>query len=170
MLFRSGCAERGFHPKFFQFEPQYISQKALQIKRVELFGKLEQIGCSFQEDAPRHDNLDVYEPTVTFEYVSTKGKVSGVHVTLGCGKKSACEACSDYLCIFVKPSEKGLHIKPCTVSDKIIDLTSAIRNEDLAKLLDLIDSSRQYLKTAPGMGTSGWNKEEHYNPSLKSSH
>ncbi len=161
--FLEKCERYNFHPKFLEFEPQYKEQKKYVIKRKELFDKLERIGCQFPEDAPRHNDPKTYIPGVNFQY----GKCPiGLHSIFECGTKAACESCYSFLCMFVKPSSdgRGLHLKPCSVLDTKIDLTHALRNDDVKQLIELFRVSREYLMLAPGISTPDWNKEEDYNP------
>lgn len=154
------CDRYNFHPKFLEFEPQYEGQKKFIVGRKELFDKLEQIGCSFSDDVPRHNDPATYIPGVNFSYKNTVA----LHSIFGCGLEGACKTCHDFLCMFVKPSKrkKGLLIKPCAVLDTEIDLTHAIETGNSSHLKKLFKLSREYLLLAPGMGTCGWNKEQEY--------
>lgn len=157
------CDEYHFHPKFLEFEPQYPEQEEYVVGRRELFKKLERVGCKFPKDAPRHNNPTTYIPGVNFHY---KDAPPGLHSIFGCGDKAACEACYDFLCMFVKPKPNGngLYLKPCSVLDTRIDLTHSIRTANDEQILDLFKLSREYLMLAPGLGTKGWNKEEKFKP------
>jgi len=155
------CNKYHFHPKFLQFEPQYPGQEKYVVGRKELFAKLEEIGCEFSPDAPRHNDPNTYIPGVNFIYKN----VVGLHSIFGCGLKAACESCYDFLCMFVKPyrNGQGLYLKPCSVLDTRIDLTHALNTNNEKQLLDLFRISREYLMLAPGLGTVGWNKEPEFN-------
>lgn len=156
------CKKYKFHPKFLEFEPQFSGQRKYIVGRRELFLKLESIGCRFAHDVPRHNNPNTYIPGVNFTYQDTP---SGLHSIFGCGLKAACETCYDFLCMFVKPYEKGrgLYLKPCSALDTRIDLTHAINTNNYEQLLDLFRVSREYLMLAPGLGISGWGKEAEFN-------
>ena len=150
-----------FHPKFLQFDPQYPSQRSLQVGRGELFSKLEKLGCTFADDVPRDNNPQDYIPGVNFTY---SGAPIGLHSIFGCGDEAVCLSCYDFLCMFVKPTDngEGLYLKPCSVLDTRVDLTHAIKKRDVKQLLDLFKMSREYLMLAPGLDTDGWNKEKEY--------
>lgn len=158
------CAEKGFHPKFFEFEPQYKEQEKYVVGRKEFFQKLENIGCTFADDAPRHNDPKTYIPNVNFEYKAKNGAKLGLHSIFGCGDKAACESCYIYLCLFVKPTEdgKGIYLKPCTTLDTRFDLTWAVKRGNVQEILDIFKMSREYLMLAPGVGINGWNKEQEY--------
>jgi molybdenum cofactor biosynthesis enzyme MoaA len=160
------CAKFNFHPKLLQFEPQYPEQAKYVIGRAELFARLEKIGCKFAPDAPRHNNPKTYIPGVNFKYTRKPGAEPGLHSIFGCGEEGACVSCYDFLCMFVKPHSniKGLYLKPCSVLDTRIDLTHAIRTRNYNQLIDLFKLSREYLMLAPGLGSTGWNKEGSYAP------
>ena len=66
--------------------------------------------------------------------------------------------------MFVKFSKDGerVYLKPCSVLDTQIDITHAIKKENISQLFNLFKLSREYLMLAPGLGTCGWNKEEEY--------
>lgn len=155
--FLETCRAYGFHPKFLQFEAQYPSQKRLEVSRKELFEKLGDLGCEFDQTLLEEEDERKYIPNVTFSY----GGIRGLQSMFGCGKEGACRACYDYLCMFVKPDEdgRGLYIKPCSVKDTRIDITPAIKGRDIGRLLQLFKSSREYLMSSPGRGIVGWNKE-----------
>lgn len=157
------CVKYHFHPKFLQFEPQYLGQEKFIVERAELFSKLERLGCKFAEDAPRHNDPKTYIPGVNF---IKPGAAMGLHSIFGCGQEGACMTCYDFLCMFVKPLShtKGLYLKPCAVLDTRIDLTHAIKTTNYEQLLDLFRISREYLMLAPGLGTVDWNKEDIYMP------
>lgn len=152
------CEKYNFHPKFLEFEPQYIDQKRFIVGRKELFSKLEKLGCEFFPSTPYHNNPDSYIPSVNFVY---KDVPMGLHSMFGCGIKAVCKICYDFLCMFVKPSKdgNGLYLKPCSVLDTRIDLTHAIKTQNHKQLLDLFRISREYLMSAPGSGILGWNKD-----------
>lgn len=155
------CKKLNFHPKFLQFDPQYRSHQNLQVKRKELFEKLQKIGVKFDEDTPFHNDPNTYLPGVNFRYNTTP---LGLHSIFGCGDFAACKACYNFLCMFVKFSEDGsrVYLKPCSVLDTQIDLTHAIDTNNFEQLFGLFKLSREYLMLAPGIGTCGWNKEESY--------
>jgi molybdenum cofactor biosynthesis enzyme MoaA len=155
------CKKLKFHPKFLQFDPQYSSQKDLQVKRKELFTKLSEIGVDFKEDTPFHNDPHTYLPGINFKYKST---LEGLHSIFGCGDFAACKSCYNFLCMFVKFSSDGsrVYLKPCAVLDSQIDITPAIEKENMPQLFNLFKISREYLMLAPGLGTCGWNKEEKY--------
>lgn len=155
------CKKHDFHPKFLQFDPQYPSQKKLQVQRKELFTKLQALGAEFDSDAPFHNDPNTYFPGVNFKYDSAP---LGLHSIFGCGDFAACKSCYSFLCMFVKFSSKGsrVYLKPCSVLDTQIDLTPAIEKRDSSQLFNLFRISREYLMLAPGIGTSGWNKEEEF--------
>lgn len=158
------CAQRKFHPKFFEFEPQYSEQEKYVVGRYELFGKLEKLGCQFSEDTPR-DNPDVtYIPSVNFDYKAAQGTPRGLHSIFGCGDSGACRSCYINLPVFIKPTEdsRGFYIKPCSPLDTRFDLTWAIENGDKKQVLDIFKMSREYLMLTPGLGINCWNKEERY--------
>lgn len=158
------CVKYKFHPKFFEFEPQYKEQEKYVVGRKELFSKLEKIGCLFSADTPRHNNPDTYIPGVNFEYRAKEGAKLGLHSIFGCGDRAACETCYIYLCLFVKPTEdgKGIYLKPCTAMDTRFDLTWALRQGDVKQVLNIFKLSREYLMLAPGMGIDGSNKEQEF--------
>ena len=56
------CKKMNFHPKFLQFDPQYPSQKNLQVKRAELFNNLKNIGVTFEKNVPFHNDPNTYIP------------------------------------------------------------------------------------------------------------
>jgi len=155
------CKRLNFHPKFLQFDPQYPSQKNLQVKRRELFTKLQEVGVNFKGNAPFHNNPNTYFPGVNFKY---KSAPIGLHSIFGCGDFAACKSCYNFLCMFVKFSSNGsrVYLKPCSILDTQIDITSAIEKEDMFQLFKLFKISREYLMLAPGLGICGWNKEEKY--------
>ena len=158
------CAERGLHPKFFEFEPQYKDQEKYVVGRKEFFGRLKNIGCEFGPDAPFHNDPNTYIPGVNFQYKAKNGAQMGLHSIFGCGDKAACETCYIYLCAFVKASEdgKGLYLKPCPVLDTRFDLTKAVKNGNMKQVMDIFKKSREYLMLAPGMGIKDWNKEDEF--------
>jgi len=158
------CAEKGLHPKFFEFEPQYKDQEQYVVGRKEFFDKLEKIGCVFGDDAPRHNDPNTYIPGVNFQYKAKNGAQLGLHSIFGCGDKGACETCYIYLCAFVKATEdgQGMYLKPCPVLETRFDLTKAVKNGNAKQVLDIFKKSREYLMLAPGMGIKDWNKEEEY--------
>lgn len=158
------CAQRGFHPKFFEFEPQYTEQEKYVVKRKEFFEKLEKLGCKFSADTPRNNLADSYIPSVNFDYKKEQGTPKGLHSIFGCGDSGACKGCYINLPIFIKPTEdcRGLYIKPCSPLDTRFDLTWAVENGDVKQILDLFKMSREYLMLTPGLGINGWNKEEEY--------
>ena len=158
------CAKRGFHPKFFEFEPQFKEQEKYVVGRKEFFNKLEQIGCTFSSDVPRHNDPNTYIPGVNFEYKAKNGAKMGLHSIFGCGDKAACETCYMYLCLFVKPTEdgKGIYLKPCTIMDTRFDLTWALIKNDVKQVLDIFKMSREYLMLTPGMGANDSNKEQEF--------
>ncbi len=153
------CRKLNFHPKFLQFDPQYESQKDLQVGRNELFTKLQELGVAFGEGTPFHNDPDTYIPGVNFKYESAP---MGLHSIFGCGDYAACKSCYNFLCMFVKFSSNGsrVYLKPCSVLDTQIDITPAIEKGDTSQLFNLFKLSREYLMLAPGLGTCGWNKEE----------
>ncbi|MFH1407958.1 MAG: radical SAM protein [Patescibacteria group bacterium] len=163
------CAKNHFHPKLLEFEPQYKEQEKYVVGRKELFEKLENIGCSFAKDAPRHNDPNTYIPGVNFEYRASEGAKMGLHSIFGCGDKAACESCYLFLCMFVKPSENGggIYLKPCSVTDTRIDLTKAVRDKDIQQTLSLFKFSREYLMHAPGLNSNNWNKEPEYGEDFK---
>lgn len=158
------CAERGFHPKFFEFEPQFKEQEKYVVGRKEFFSKLKSIGCTFSADAPFHNDPDTYIPGVNFEYKAKNGAKMGLHSIFGCGDKAACETCYMYLCMFVKPTEngKGIYLKPCTIMDTRFDLTWALKKNNVRQVLDIFKMSREYLMLTPGMGANDSNKEQEF--------
>jgi molybdenum cofactor biosynthesis enzyme MoaA len=158
------CAERGLHPKFFEFEPQYKDQEKYVVGRKELFEKLEKTGCSFGEDTPRHNDPNTYIPGVNFEYKANEGAKMGLHSIFGCGDKVACQTCYMYLCMFVKATEdgKGMYLKPCPVLDTRFDLSMAVKSGNVKQVLETVKKSREYLMLAPGMGIKEWNKEDEF--------
>lgn len=158
------CVQRGFHPKFFEFEPQYKGQEKYVVNRKELFGKLEKIGCKFSPDTPKDNLTENYIPSVNFDYKVELGTPKGLHSIFGCGDSGACKSCYINLPFFIKPTEdcKGLYIKPCSPLDTRFDLTWAIENGDQKQILDIFKMSREYLMLTPGLGINGWNKEEKY--------
>lgn len=158
------CTKTGFHPKFFEFEPQYKEQEKYIVNRKELFQKLEKIGCKFSPDTPKNNLTETYIPSVNFDYKTEQGTPKGLHSIFGCGDSGACRSCYINLPIFIKPTEdcKGLYIKPCSTLDTRFDLTWAIENGDEKQVLDLFKMSREYLMLIPGLGINGWNKEEEY--------
>jgi molybdenum cofactor biosynthesis enzyme MoaA len=164
------CAKHGFHPKFLEFEPQFEDQEKFVVGRKELFKKLEEIGCTFAEDAPRHNDPNTYIPGVNFEYKSESGAKMGLHSIFGCGDKAACESCYLFLCMFVKPTDdgKGLYLKPCSTLDTRFDLTWALKKGNDQQVLDLFKMSREYLMMAPGLGINRWNKEDKFRPNFTS--
>lgn len=168
--FLGRCLAYKFHPKFLEFEPQYPDQRNLIVGRAELFKELEGLGCQFPEDAPRHNDANTYIPGVNFKYGPADNQVTGLHSIFGCGTPGACASCYDFLCIFIKPDPegKGLYVKPCSVMDKQIDLTAAIKSGDPTQVLKLIKQSREYLMLRPGLGTVGWNREKPYDPQVSS--
>jgi molybdenum cofactor biosynthesis enzyme MoaA len=155
------CKKLNFHPKFLQFDPQYPSQKNLQVNRKQLFKKLRKIGVKFEENVPLKEEPNKYYPGVNFSYESAP---LGLHSLFGCGDLAACKSCYDFLCMFVKFSKDGsrTYLKPCSVLDTQFDLTHAIDTDNFNQLFDLFKLSREYLMTAPGLGSCGWNKEEKY--------
>ena len=155
------CKKLNFHPKFLQFDPQYPSQDKLQVKRKELFTKLQDIGVDFDKSVPFHNDPKTYIPGVNFSYDSAP---LGLHSIFGCGDYAACKSCYNFLCMFVKFSKDGerVYLKPCSVLDTQIDITHAIKKENISQLFILFKLSREYLMLAPGLGTCGWNKEEEY--------
>jgi molybdenum cofactor biosynthesis enzyme MoaA len=160
------CRKFKFHPKILQFDPQYPSQVNLQVKRKELFEKLQKIGAEFDKNVPFHNDPNTYIPGVNFKYDSTP---LGIHSIFGCGDFAACKACYNFLCMFVKFSKDGsrVYLKPCSVLDTQFDLTHAIETNDSDQLFDLFRLSREYLMLAPGIGSCGWNKEERYDTKNK---
>jgi len=165
-LFLELCKKLNFHPKFLQFDPQYPSQKKLQVKRKELFEKLQKLDVSFDKNTPFHNDPNTYIPGVNFRYNKTP---MGIHSIFGCGDFAACKACYNFLCMFVKFSQEGsrVYLKPCSVLDTQIDLTHAIETNNVEQLFALFKLSREYLMLAPGLGTCGWNKEEEYESRIK---
>jgi len=159
------CSLYGFHPKFFEFEPQYPEQEQYVVGRKELFAKLEDLGCRFSDDAPRHNNKQTYIPSVNFEYKTEIGTPKGLHSIFGCGDEGACKSCYINLPIFIKPHEdgNGLYIKPCSPIETRFDLTQALRTNNEKQILDIIRMSREYLMLMPGLGINKWNKEENFN-------
>lgn len=157
------CDKYGFHPKFLEFEPQFSSQKKYIVGRKELFKKLENIGCVFEKNSPRHNNPNTYIPGVNF-YYNKKNNLVGLHSIFGCGLKGACESCYNFLCMFVKPNKSGdgLYLKPCSALDTRIDLSHALKNKDINQILSLFKMSREYLMLAPGLNIDNWNKETEY--------
>ena len=158
------CAKNGFHPKFFEFEPQYKEQEKYVVERKEFFGKLEKLGCKFSSDTPKSNLTETYIPSVNFDYKAEQGTPRGLHSIFGCGDLGACKSCYINLPIFIKPTEdsKGLYIKPCSTLDTRFDLTWAIEKGDVRQVLDLFRMSREYLMLMPGLGIGDWNKEEEY--------
>jgi len=159
--FLDSCARYQYHPKFFQFEPQFNEQRKYVVSRENFFNKLTEIGCQFPRENPKKINRNQYIPNINFNY---KNAPPGIHSFFGCGLKSACESCYDFACMFIKPSKdgKGLYLKPCLALDTQIDLTHAIKTGNYNQLLRLFRISREYLMTAPGIGISGWNKEQKF--------
>jgi len=159
--FLNFCKDLGFHPKLLQFDPQYESQKGLQVGRKELFTKLQTVGVKFNEGTPFHNDPKTYLPGINFRY---KSSPLGLHSIFGCGDYAACKSCYNFLCMFVKFSSDGsrVYLKPCSVLDTKIDLTHAIKSGNSKQLFDLFKISSEYLMLAPGLGTCGWNKEEEY--------
>jgi molybdenum cofactor biosynthesis enzyme MoaA len=158
--FLNKCEEYHFHPKFFQFEPQFSEQKKYIVPRQEFLFKLKEIGCKFLGDIPKDNDQKCYIPNINFTY----NNLIGVYSFFGCGLKNACESCYDFACIFIKPGDdgRGLYLKPCLALNTFIDLTHAINDQNYEQLLDLIRISREYLMVAPGTGISGWSKEEEF--------
>ncbi|MCK5609134.1 radical SAM protein, partial [Candidatus Pacearchaeota archaeon] len=152
------CKKLNFHPKFLQFDPQYASQKKLQVGRKELFTTLQKIGVEFDKNTPFHNDPKTYLPGVNFSYSSAP---LGLHSIFGCGDFAACKSCYNYLCMFVKFSKDGsrVYLKPCSILDTQIDITHAIEKNNTSQLFDLFKLSREYLMLAPGLGACGWNKE-----------
>lgn len=158
------CSKYGFHPKFFQFEPQFPEQKNFVVDRKEFFNTLESVGCKFSKDAPRNNNPNEYIPNTTFEYKSDNGTLIGLHSIFGCGDKAACESCYMYLCMFVKPTDdgSGLYLRPCAPIDTRFDLTWALKKNDTDQIVKLFKLSREYLMLAPGKDINDWNKKSKY--------
>ncbi len=161
-FFLQKCSEYGFHPKFFQFEPQYREQRKYVVGRDEFFTKLKRIGCKFETVTSEGNKEHVYIPSINFQY---KDAPLGVHSFFGCGLKKACDSCYDIACSFIKPTKdgRGLYLKPCLVTDTKIDLTHATRTNDHQQLLSLFKMAREYLMLPPGIGTTGWGKESEFN-------
>lgn len=158
------CAQKKFHPKFFEFEPQYNEQEKYVVGRKELFEKLEKLGCLFSKDTPKDNSDETYIPSINFDYKTEQGTPRGLHSIFGCGDSGACRSCYINLPIFIKPTEdsKGLYIKPCSPLDTRFDLTWAIENGDRKQIFDIFKMSREYLMCTPGLGVNCWNKEEKY--------
>jgi molybdenum cofactor biosynthesis enzyme MoaA len=157
------CDKYNFHPKFLEFEPQFASQKKYIVGRDELFKKLENIGCNFTNNVPRHNDPNTYIPGVNFSCGKNNNLV-GLHSIFGCGLKGACESCYNFLCMFVKPNKDGtgLYLKPCSVLDTRIDLTHALKNNNVEQIISLFKMSREYLMLAPGLESDNWSKESNY--------
>lgn len=158
------CADRGFHPKFFEFEPQYLEQEEYVVGRAELFAKLKRLGCRFTDDTPWHNDPESYIPSISFNYEKQEGAPKGLHSIFGCGDPGACQSCYINLPIFIKSTEdgQGLYVKPCSPLDTRFDLTWAIKNNDHKQVLDIVRMSREYLMLQPGLGVGEWNKEDDY--------
>jgi molybdenum cofactor biosynthesis enzyme MoaA len=150
------CLQYRFHPKFLEFEPQCPGQKRYMINREQFVSKLQRLGCRFMNKIPLSDK-NVYVPAINFTY---KNAPMGIEGLFGCGTKSACSVCYDYLCMFIKPSEdgNGLYLKPCAVLDTRIDLSQVLIKRDFQQIFDLFKISREYLMLEPGLGVSNWGK------------
>jgi len=159
--FLDNCAEYRFHPKFFQFEPQFTGQKKYVVPREKFFYKMERVGCVFSPDVWKDIKKGKYLPGINFKY---KNIPPGVYSFFGCGFKKACESCYNFACLFIKPNKDGdgLYLKPCLALDTQIDLTHAVKTNNYKQLLDLIRISREYLMASPGIGVSGWGKEQEF--------
>ena len=133
--FLDNCNKLRFHPKFLEFEPQYAGQEKYLINREAFINKLKRNGCKFNQQIPKNDNSNVYIPAITFNY---KNSTMGLEGIFGCGTKSACSVCYDYLCMFVKSFENGdgLYLKPCSVLNTQIDLKQAIATNNYRQIFD----------------------------------
>lgn len=158
------CTKKGFHPKFFEFEPQYKEQEKYVVGRKELFSKLEKLGCHFTVDTPRENDPKNYIPSVNFDYEPRKNPKKGLHSIFGCGEEGACKSCYINLPIFIKATEdgKGLYIKPCSTLDTRFDLSWAIKTKNEKEVLNLFKMAREYLMLMPGLGINEWNKEDEF--------
>ncbi len=143
------CNENRFKFKFLNLEPITTEQLSFVVPFEELKKTMVECGARKREKEKVFRGQGTYLPIERFDY----GNTFGVAIEIGCGKEITCNNCHKSNEIFVTP---GLEIKPCHVTDNVIDLNYFLEKGDENSVLEAIIESRNYLASSPGKGAETW--------------